>query len=114
MLLPLLYSLLRLLLDLLLVRCRSEASLQSEVLLLRHQVRVLRRQAKRPRWQRADRLLLAALSRRLPRPAWASFLVSPETILRWHRELVRRKWLPLGVALVAISVVRQCPPSASS
>jgi putative transposase len=96
MLLPLLYGLLRLLLDLLLVRCRSEASLQSEVLLLRHQVRVLRRQAKRPRWQPADRLLLAALSRRLPRPAWASFLVSPETILRWHRELVRRKWAAFG------------------
>ncbi len=86
MLLALIYSLLCLLLDLLLVRCRPEVSLQSEILLLGHQVRVLQRQAKRPRWQPADRLLLAALSRRLPRPAWASFLVSPETILRWHRE----------------------------
>ncbi len=81
MLLARLYSLLRLLLDLLLVRCRSAAGLQSEVLHLRHQLRVLQRQTRRPRWQPGDRLLLAALSRRLPRPAWASFLVSPETIL---------------------------------
>jgi hypothetical protein len=96
MLLALLYSLFRLLLDLLLVRCRSEANLQSEVLLLRHQLRVLQRQTRRPRWQPGARLLLAALSRRLPRPDWASFLVSPETILRWHRELVRRKWYAFG------------------
>ena len=77
-----------LLLRILLVRRRSEAGLQSEVLLLRHQLRVLRRHGRRPRWQPGDGLLLAALSRRLRRPA----LVSPETILRWHRELVRRKW----------------------
>jgi putative transposase len=96
MLLALLYSLLRLLLDVLLVRGHSEASLQSEVLLLRHQLRVLQRQARRPRWQPGDRLLLAALSRRLPQTAWASFLVRPETILRWHRELVRRNWAAFG------------------
>jgi hypothetical protein len=70
--------------------------------------------SRRPRWQPGDRLLLAALSRRLSRPAWVSFLVSPETILGWHRELVRRKWDAFGVALVVVSVVRHCPPSASS
>ncbi len=86
MLLALLYSLFRLLLDLLLVRCRSEASLQSEVLLLRHQLSVLQRQTRHPRWQPGDRLLLAALSRRL-RPDWAAFLVSPETIRRWHESV---------------------------
>ena len=96
MLLGLVYSLLRLLLELLLVRSRSEAGLRAEVLLLRHQLRVLRRQSRRPRWQPGDRLLLAALSRQLPRPAWASFLVSPETIVRWHRELVRRRWAAFG------------------
>jgi hypothetical protein len=96
MLLALLYSLLRLLLDALFVRDHSADSLQSEVLLLRHQLRVLQRQVRRPRWQSGDRLLLAALSRRLPRTAWASFLVRPETILRWHRELVRRKWAAIG------------------
>jgi hypothetical protein len=63
-----------------------------ELLVLRHQVRVLQRQAKRPRLRRLDRTLLAAASRALPRSRWASFVVRPETLLRWHRELVRRKW----------------------
>src|SRR5262249_56622100 len=49
------------------------------------------RQVGRTRWQPTDRLLLAAISRALPRPAWRSLLPSPETLLRWHRELVRRK-----------------------
>ena len=96
MLLALIYALVRLLLDRLLVRGRPEMSLQLEVLLLRHQLRVLQRQAKHPHWQLAHRLVLAALRRRLPRSVWASFLVSPETILRWHRELVRRKWAAFG------------------
>jgi putative transposase len=63
-----------------------------EILVLRHQLKVLRRQAGRPRLRRLDRVVLAASSRALPRRAWASFMVSPPTLLRWHRELVRRKW----------------------
>jgi putative transposase len=63
-----------------------------EILVLRHQLKVLHRQAGRPRLRRLDRVVLAAASRALPRPAWASFMVSPGTLLRWHRELVRRKW----------------------
>src|SRR2546425_9035337 len=63
-----------------------------EVLVLRHQVKVLQRQAKRPRLRRLDRVLLAAASRAMPRARWPSFIVRPETLLRWHRELVRRKW----------------------
>ncbi len=73
----------------------SESQRQSkdvEILVLCHQLKVLRRQAGRPRLRRLDRAVLAAASRALPRPAWASFMVSPETLLRWHRELVRRKW----------------------
>ena len=73
----------------------SESQSQSkdvEILVLRHQLKVLRRQAGRSRLRRLDRMVLAAASRALPRPAWASFMVSPETLLRWHRELVRRKW----------------------
>lgn len=56
-----------------------------EILVLRHQLKVLRRQASRPRLRRLDRVVLAAASRALPRPAWASFMVSPETLLRWHQ-----------------------------
>jgi transposase len=59
---------------------------------LRHQLRVLQRQVARPRLRPADRVLLAALSRSLPRPAWSSFFVSPVTLLRWHRRLVARRW----------------------
>ena len=88
----LLYSLVRFLLDALLTRRQSELRLQAEVLALRHQLRVLELQGRRPRWQPADRLLLTVLSRILPRPAWSALLVSPETLLRWHRELIRSKW----------------------
>src|SRR5450756_574956 len=63
-----------------------------ELLVLRHQVKVLQRQVKRPRLNRLDRVFLAAASRAMTRSSWSSFVVRPETLLRWHRELVRRKW----------------------
>jgi putative transposase len=87
-----LYTLVRFLLEVVLVRRQSELKLRAEVLALRHQLAVLQRQVRRPRWQPSDRILLAALSRVLPRPAWPTMLVSPETLLRWHRELLHRKW----------------------
>jgi hypothetical protein len=63
-----------------------------EILVLRHELSILRRQTTRPKLTRADRALLTALSRALPRPGWASFSVRPDTLLRWHRELVARRW----------------------
>ena len=60
--------------------------------MLRHQLSVLRRQVKRPEFRPADRAILAVLSRALPRARWSAFLVTPGTILRWHRRLVTRKW----------------------
>jgi putative transposase len=53
---------------------------------------VLRRQVARPQFTWSDRALVAALAGLVPRKRWAAFLISPETILRWHRELVRRRW----------------------
>ena len=63
-----------------------------EILVLRHQLRVLQRTAGRPQLKPIDRVLLAAASRAIPRDRWVTFLVTPATLLRWHRELVKRKW----------------------
>jgi putative transposase len=87
-----LYWVLRRLLELLVLRMRSEREKEIEIVVLRHQLHVLERQVARPQLRPADRALLAAFSRALPRRAWASFLVSPATLLRWHRELVARRW----------------------
>ena len=69
-----------------------ERSTEVELLVLRHELGILRRQISRPRLRRRDRMFLAAASRLLKRSSWKSFLVTPQTLLRWHRELVRRKW----------------------
>src|SRR5215213_10212528 len=90
------YASVRLLLDLLLVGSRPALARDVELLALRHEVRVLRRHAKRPRYHPGDRLVLAGLSRLLPRAEAWRFPVRPETLLRWHRELVRRKWAAFG------------------
>jgi putative transposase len=71
---------------------RSDRSKELEILVLRHELAVLRRQSGRSRIEPADRALLAMLSRALPRRAWAAFSVRPETLLRWHRGLVARRW----------------------
>jgi hypothetical protein len=91
---------------------RSDHASELEILVLRHQLKVLRRTKPRPQLSGIDRALLAAFSRMLPRERWASFLVSPRTLLRWHRELVRRKWTcgrrgrpgrpPIGEDVVAL------------
>jgi len=71
---------------------RGNAANDLEILVLRHQLIVLRRQVSRPRLEPADRALLAAISRNLPRSRWSCFLVRPETLLRWHRRLVVGAW----------------------
>jgi putative transposase len=63
-----------------------------EIAVLRHQLAVLGRQVNRPRYAVADRMVLSSLARLLPRERWKVFLVTPATLLRWHRESVARRW----------------------
>jgi transposase InsO family protein len=89
----LLWLIARLLARLLILPDANGGAKDVEILVLRHQLRVLRRKTGRPKFTAGDRVLLAAVSRVLPRAQWASsFLVTPQTLLRWHRTLVRRKW----------------------
>jgi hypothetical protein len=71
---------------------RSDLEREVELLVLRHEVKVLSRDVRRAPFRRRDRMLLAAASLVLPRHRWKAFVVTPRTLLRWHRELVRRKW----------------------
>ncbi len=95
MLFALVYSWLRLLLDLADVRLRVHDP-EAELLLLRHQLRVVRRQVKRPQLKATDRMIMTALSQRVNRAALGGMLVQPQTVLGWHRGLVRRKWATFG------------------
>src|SRR6266516_7170789 len=77
----------------LMVLTRHQLSKDAELLVLRHEIAVLRRQIGRVRYQPGDRLWLAALSRLIPRRRWGEvFAVTPATLLAWHRRLVTRKW----------------------
>jgi transposase len=82
----------RRLFELVVLFARSERAKEVEILVLRHELLVLRRQVGRPRLRSADRVLLAALSQVLPQARRRSFLVRPATLLGWHRALVRRRW----------------------
>jgi putative transposase len=114
------YWALRRLLELQVLRTRSEREKEIEILVLRHQLRLLERQVARPRLRQADRALLAAFSRALPRPAWSAFVFAPVTLLRWHRELVARRWTyphrrpgrpgtPVGVRELVVRLARENP-----
>ena len=92
MLPALLYILTRRLLELAALRFRSRRSKDLEIVVLRHELAILRRQVARPELADADRVFLAAASRMLPRRRRPSFVVRPETLLRWHRRLVARRW----------------------
>jgi putative transposase len=92
MALSFLYLMARRLIGMLIGSLRGQHAKDVEIAVLRHRLAVLRRQVKRPEFQPADRAVLAVLSRALPRSRWSSFLVTPGTLLRWHRRLATRKW----------------------
>jgi putative transposase len=86
------YLVLGRILQFLILLARGDRAKEVEILVLRHQVAVLRRRVNRPDLGDGDRVVLAALSRLLPRRSWGIFFVTPATLLRWHRNLVDRKW----------------------
>jgi hypothetical protein len=110
--LRLLYLIFGQVLGLVLLSCRSSSAKDVELLVLRHEAAVLRRANPRPRMDWADRAVFAALVRWLPRALRCHRLVTPDTILRWHRRLVRRRWTyphrtgrpPIDAALTALVV----------
>src|SRR5664280_3138656 len=97
----------------------DDSGLAIEVIGLRHEVAVLRRQVDRPALRPKDRALLAGLSRLIPREKLTRFFVQPDTLLRWHRELVRRKWtypkpsgrprIPAGTVQMVVRLARENP-----
>jgi putative transposase len=87
-----LYVVVRRVLEFVVLLGRRDRAKELEILVLRHELSILRRQVGRPRFEAHDRVLLAAFSRMLPRASWNVFLVRPETLLSWHRRLVARRW----------------------
>ena len=85
------YVVLQRVLQLISLLCRSNEFKELEIVVLRHELAVLRRQGRRPALRQADRVFLAAASRLLPRVKWPSFLVTPTTLLDWHRRLVANR-----------------------
>lgn len=92
MLVSALYLFTRRVLELIVLLGRGDRAKELEILVLRHELSILRRQVGQPRFEPRDRVLLAAFSRVLPRRSWNAFSVRPETLLHWHRRLVARHW----------------------
>jgi putative transposase len=86
------YVALQRVLQLLVLRFRSNDVKDLEIVVLRHELAVFQRRIRRPPLTSADRAFLAAASRMLPRPKWTSFIVTPATLLGWHRRLVAKCW----------------------
>ena len=92
MFLSLCYTALQWILQLAVLRGRSNEFKDLEIIVLRHELAILRRRTRRPAMAWTDRLCLAAASRVLSRAQWRAFIVTPATLLRWHRRLVAKRW----------------------
>ena len=86
------YRLVRLVVDLFVLRGRTDRSKDVEILVMRHQLAILQRQIAHPRFEPGDRAVLTALARAVGRDRWPILLVKPDTILAWHRRLVANHW----------------------
>ena len=86
------YLVLQRVLQLVVLRLRSREFKELEIVVLRHEMAILRRRTCRPSLMTADRVFLAATSRLLPRRLWNAFFVKPATLLDWHRRLVAWRW----------------------
>jgi putative transposase len=120
MALQLIYLLFSKLLSWMVLRTRSDTTKEIEILVLRHQLAVLQRRTLRPRMGWPDRALIAALTRLLPTRRRLGFLVTPATVLRWHRRLVTRHWttrparsgrpsIPDGLRALAVRLAKENP-----
>jgi putative transposase len=118
--LRLIYLLISKLLGWIVLCTRSDISKEIEILVLRHQLAVLRRRTPRPRISWTDRALIAALTRLLPARRYLGLLVTPATILRWHRQLLARHWtmrptrpgrppIPAGLRALVIRLATENP-----
>jgi putative transposase len=96
--LKLIYQMFAKLISWMVLRTRSDADKEIEILILRHQLAVLKRRRPRPRMSWTDRAVIAALGRLLPAHRRRGLLFTPATILRWHRPLVRRWTTPRASA----------------
>jgi putative transposase len=116
----LIYQMFAKLLSWMVLRARSESTNEIEILVLRHQLAVLQRHTPRPRISWTDRAFIAALARLLPARHRCGFLITPATILRWHRQLVRRSWttqytrpgrpaIPAGVRALIVRLATENP-----
>jgi hypothetical protein len=92
MALSFLYRLVRRVFEAVRVHRLDAAAKDAEILVLRHQLAVLRRQVDCPRFTWSDRAFVALFACLVPRECWRSFLVTPQTILGWHRSLVKKRW----------------------
>jgi putative transposase len=118
--LKLIYQMFAKLLSWMALHIRSDTANEIEILVLRHQLAVLQRRTPQPRLNWSDRAVIAALARLLPTRRRHAFLITPATILRWHRQLVRRRWttphtrpgrpaIPAGVRALIVRLAAENP-----